>query len=67
MQPGVSQRFLVSFLREELQERLHEAKDNIKPLLPVIETLDGELSELDGQLDVLREKLRPYEEGVKVR
>ena len=67
MQPGVSQRFLVSFLREELKERLRDAKENIKPLTPVIDTLDKELADLDEQIRVLRVKLRPYEDDIKVR
>ena len=67
MQPGVSQRFLVSFLKDELKERLRVAKDDMKPLKPVIDTLDAELKDLDDQLSVLRVKLQPFEDNIKVR
>lgn len=67
MQPGVPQRFKVAFLKKELRIRLEEAKNTIKPLMPVIESLDEEINEIDAEINMLKAKLKPYEEDIKAK
>ena len=64
LNPGVRQRYVVEFLKTELQGRLRTLKAEIAPIRNVIALLKDKISEYDREHRVLKRKLKPFEEDV---
>ena len=64
LNPGVRQRYVVDFLKTELQRRLRTLKSNIAPIKNVIGLLKDKIADYDRELRLHKRKLKPYEEDV---
>ena len=64
LNPGVRQRYVVDFLKTELQSRLRTLKADIAPIRNVLGLLKDKMTDYDRELRVLKRELKPFEEDV---
>lgn len=64
LNPGVRQRYVVDFLKTELQGRLRTLKADIAPIRNVLGLLKDKISDYDRELRVLKRELKPFEGDV---